>query len=250
MASDTIMASVVCQVASCRGYVQGKVKCKVQVKKLKLNWSLPCWSIAPRINLRTPAYETATIEPEASSNSRDYDEKLIQNYVPVYVMLPLGVVTIDNELEDRDGTKKQLEQLRVAGVDGVMIDVWWGIVESKGPNQYDWTAYRSLFKIIQECGLKLQAIMSFHQCGGNVGDSVNIPLPSWILKIGESNPDIFYTNRSGTRNKEYLTLGVDNQPLFHGRTAVEVSSLQLPNRLTNSNKESVVKKFKSVTMNV
>ena len=66
MASDTIMASVVCQVASCRGYVQGKVKCKVQVKKLKLNWSLPCWSIAPRINLRTPAYETATIEPEVT----------------------------------------------------------------------------------------------------------------------------------------------------------------------------------------
>ena len=136
----------------------------------------------------------------------------------------MGVVTTDNELEDRDGIKKQLKQLQAADVDGVMIDVWWGIVESKGPNQYDWTAYRSLFKIIQECGLKLQAIMSFHQCGGNVGDSVNIPLPSWILKIGELNPDIFYTNRSGTRNKEYLTLGVDNQPLFHGRTAVEVSS--------------------------
>lgn len=139
----------------------------------------------------------------------------------------MGVVTTDNALEDRDGIKKQLGQLRAAGVDGVMVDVWWGIVESKGPKQYDWTAYKSLFKIIQEFGLKLQAIMSFHQCGGNVGDSVNIPLPSWILKIGESNPDIFYTNRSGNRNKEYLTLGVDNQPLFHGRTAVEVSSLQL-----------------------
>ncbi|XP_022135924.1 beta-amylase-like isoform X2 [Momordica charantia] len=123
---------------------------------------------------------------------------------------------------NRDGIKKQLGQLRAVGVDGVMVDVWWGIVESKGPKQYDWTAYKSLFKIIQEFGLKLQAIMSFHQCGGNVGDSVNIPLPSWILKIGESNPDIFYTNRSGNRNKEYLTLGVDNQPLFHGRTAVEV----------------------------
>ncbi|KAE8645749.1 beta-amylase isoform X1 [Cucumis sativus] len=227
MASDTIMASFVCQVHSGIikriAHVQGEVKCKLQVKNLKPNWSLPCWSIAPRINLRTPAYETTTIEQEVStSSSPDYDKKLIQNYVPVYVMLPLGVVTTDNELEDRDGIKKQLKQLQAADVDGVMIDVWWGIVESKGPNQYDWTAYRSLFKIIQECGLKLQAIMSFHQCGGNVGDSVNIPLPSWILKIGELNPDIFYTNRSGTRNKEYLTLGVDNQPLFHGRTAVEL----------------------------
>ncbi|KAG6589184.1 Beta-amylase, partial [Cucurbita argyrosperma subsp. sororia] len=179
------MTSVVCQMHSgiietivpCSGYVQGRYKCKVQGKKLELNWSLPCWSIASRINHRISAYEATTIEPEASRSSPDYDERLIKNYVPVYVMLPLGVITTDNELEDRDEITKQLEQLREAGVDGVMIDVWWGIVESKGANQYDWTAYRSLFKIIQGCG---------------------------------------------TRNQEYLTLGVDNQPLFHGRTAVEI----------------------------
>ncbi|KAK4437324.1 Beta-amylase [Sesamum alatum] len=66
------------------------------------------------------------------------------------------------------------------------------------------------------------AIMSFHQCGGNVGDAVYIPIPDWILAVGEKDPDIFYTNRSGTRNKEYLSLGVDNLPLFQGRTAVEM----------------------------
>lgn len=114
-------------------------------------------------------------------------------------------------------------QLRAAGVDGVMVDVWWGIIELKGPKQYDWRAYRSLFQLVQECGLTLQAIMSFHQCGGNVGDIVNIPIPQWVLDIGESNPDIFYTNRSGFRNKEYLTVGVDNEPIFHGRTAIEVN---------------------------
>ena len=135
----------------------------------------------------------------------------------------LGVVTVDNVLEDKDGIEKQLKELRSAGVDGVMVDVWWGIIESKGPKQYDWSAYRILFQIIQECELKLQAIMSFHQCGGNVGDVVNIPLPQWVLDIGESDPDIFYTNRSGNRNKEYISVGVDNHPLFYGRTAVEVS---------------------------
>lgn len=114
-------------------------------------------------------------------------------------------------------------QLRAAGVDGVMVDVWWGIIELKGPKQYDWSAYRSLFQLVQECGLTLQAIMSFHQCGGNVGDAVNIPIPQWVLDIGESNHDIFYTNRSGTRNKEYLTVGVDNEPIFHGRTAIKVN---------------------------
>lgn len=134
----------------------------------------------------------------------------------------MGVITNDNVLEDKNGLENQLKKLKAAGVDGVMSDVWWGIVESKGPKQYDWSAYRSLFELVQQCELKLQAIMSFHQCGGNVGDIVNIPLPHWVLELGETNPDIFYTNRTGNRNKEYLTIGVDNQPLFDGRTAIEV----------------------------
>ncbi|KAK4255383.1 hypothetical protein QN277_008390 [Acacia crassicarpa] len=146
------------------------------------------------------------------------------NYVPIYVMLPLGVVTVENVFEDPEGLKKQLKELHDAGVDGVMVDVWWGIIEKKGPKQYEWNAYRSLFQVVQECGLKLQTIMSFHQCGGNVGDAVTIPIPQWVLDIGESNPDIFYTNRSGTRDKEYLSNGVDNEPLFHGRTPIQIYS--------------------------
>lgn len=142
-------------------------------------------------------------------------------------MLQLGVVSSDNEVIDGEGLRQQLRKLRAAGVDGVMTDVWWGIVESKGPKQYNWKGYRSLFQILHECDLKVQAIMSFHQCGGNVGDEVYIPIPPWVLEIGGSNPDIFYTDRSGNRNKEYLSLGVDNRPLFHSRTAVQVSLLFL-----------------------
>ncbi|KAJ7948198.1 Beta-amylase [Quillaja saponaria] len=165
--------------------------------------------------------QVATKKPEASG-AVPYDEKLLANYVPVYVMLQLGVITLDNNLEDRDGLGKQLKELRAAGVDGVMLDVWWGIVESNGPKEYNWNGYRNLFQLIQECGLKLQAIMSFHECGGNVGDAVSIPLPKWVLEIGESNPDIFYTNSTGNRNKECVTLGVDKEPLFQGRTAIEI----------------------------
>ncbi|KAG4159626.1 hypothetical protein ERO13_D02G186600v2 [Gossypium hirsutum] len=161
---------------------------------------------------------------QAPTAPSTYNEKILANYVPVYVMLPLGVISNDNVFEDQPKMEKQLKELRAAGVDGVMVDVWWGIVESKGPKQYDWSAYRSLFALVQECGLKLQAIMSFHRCGGNVGDEVTIPLPQWVLDIGETDPDIFYTNRKGNRNKEYLTIGVDNQPLFDGRTAVQLYS--------------------------
>lgn len=134
----------------------------------------------------------------------------------------MGVISNDNALLDKDNLQKQLNKLSGAGVDGVMVDVWWGIVESKGPGQYDWSAYRVLFQLIRESNLKLQAIMSFHQCGGNVGDAVNIPIPKWVLQIGEGDPDIFFTNKDGNRNQEYLTIGVDNQPIFAGRTALQV----------------------------
>lgn len=60
--------------------------------------------------------------------------------------------------------------------------------------------------------------MSFHAAGGNVGDTCKIPLPSWVLVVGERNPDVFFTDKAGVRNRECLSLGCDTQPLFHGRS--------------------------------
>ena len=46
--------------------------------------------------------------------------------------------------------------------------------------------------------------MSFHQCGGNVGDACNIPLPSWVLAVGDSH-SVFYTDREGNVDKGTLS---------------------------------------------
>lgn len=64
--------------------------------------------------------------------------------------------------------------------------------------------------------------MSFHECGGNVGDDVHIPLPHWVTEIGQKNPDIYFTNREGQRIVECLTWGIDKERVLKGRTAVEV----------------------------
>ena len=64
--------------------------------------------------------------------------------------------------------------------------------------------------------------MSFHECGGNVGDDVSIPLPEWVIEIGKSNPDIYFTDREGRRNSECLSWGIDKERVLQGRTAVEV----------------------------
>ncbi|CAM0953125.1 unnamed protein product [Alopecurus aequalis] len=143
-------------------------------------------------------------------------------YVPVYVMLPLNVVSVEGEVVDADALVGQLRVLKAAGVDGVMVDCWWGNVEAHRPQEYNWTGYRRLFHIIRELKLKLQVVMSFHECGGNVGDDVSIPLPDWVIEIGKSNPDIYFTDREGRRNTECLSWGIDKERVLQGRTAVEV----------------------------
>ena len=60
--------------------------------------------------------------------------------------------------------------------------VQWGAVERR-PRQYDWSGYTQVFEAVKAAGLKLQAVMSFHACGGNVGDSAEVPLPPWVLKV-------------------------------------------------------------------
>eukprot|EP00850_Spirogloea_muscicola_P004636 SM000020S05986 [mRNA] locus=s20:231535:236334:- [translate_table: standard] len=147
---------------------------------------------------------------------------LLAHYVPVYVMLPLDVVTPDNILSHPERLLCNLRALKAAGVDGVMADIWWGVVEAAGSKQYDWSAYKALFKAIQNVGLKAQVVLSFHQCGGNTGDSCYIPLPKWVRDIGAQNPEIFFTNRDSLRNQEYLSFGIDNEPVLDKRTAVQV----------------------------
>lgn len=48
---------------------------------------------------------------------------------------------------------------------GVMVDVWWGVVEGDGPKAYNWSAYRQLVDMVSEIGLKMQCVMSFHGNG-------------------------------------------------------------------------------------
>jgi len=142
--------------------------------------------------------------------------------VPVYVMLPLNTITNTGSLNTNLPLDTWFAQLKSSNVDGIMGDVWWGIVERSGPRQYDWAAYTQLLQKVLQQGLKFQATMSFHQCGGNVGDDCDVLLPGWVLNVGKSNPDIFYTDQQKNRDEEYLSLGVDNQTLFNGRSPIQI----------------------------
>ncbi|KAG6430157.1 hypothetical protein SASPL_108219 [Salvia splendens] len=162
--------------------------------------------------------------PSASPKNEQVQERDYTGtpYVPIFVMLPLGLINMECELVDPDNLINQLRILKSSNVDGVMVDCWWGIVEAHNPQKYNWSGYRKLFQIVRDLDLKLQVVMSFHECGGNVGDDVHIPLPKWIMEIGSKNPDIFFTDREGRRNHECLTWGIDKQRVLEGRNALEV----------------------------
>ncbi len=64
----------------------------------------------------------------------------------------------------------------------VVDELQWGAVEH-GVEQYKWSGYRKLFEKVRQYNLKVQVVMSFHSCGGNVGDDVNINLPKFVDEV-------------------------------------------------------------------
>lgn len=119
-----------------------------------------------------------TFTPEGETMERweklhvlSYPHPKNDSSVPVFVMLPLDTVTMSGHLNKPRAMNASLMALKGAGVEGVMVDAWWGLVEKDGPMKYNWEGYAELIQMVQKHGLKLQVVMSFHQCGGNVGDS-------------------------------------------------------------------------------
>eukprot|EP00177_Eucheuma_denticulatum_P004835 GFKZ01008781.1.p1 GENE.GFKZ01008781.1~~GFKZ01008781.1.p1 ORF type:complete len:490 (-),score=46.92 GFKZ01008781.1:167-1636(-) len=133
--------------------------------------------------------------------------------VPVFVMLPLDSAAREPRMDERK-LFEAFDTLKGISVTGVMIDVWWGLCEQT-PGLYDFEKYVHLFVACRERQLKVQATMSFHACGGNIGDSVNIPLPSWVVEAGDKY-GFWFQDRGGRMNREYISFGADHEPLLDG----------------------------------
>ncbi len=99
------------------------------------------------------------------------------------------------------------------GAEGIMVDVWWGLCESNA-GQYDFSGYVKLLQVCKSHGLKVQAVMSFHACGGNIGDSVNVPLPAWVTALEPEIPELFYRDQRGDPSREYISLSCDRLGVF------------------------------------
>ncbi|QIV95361.1 glycosyl hydrolase family 14 [Allofrancisella inopinata] len=97
----------------------------------------------------------------------------------------------------------------------VSTDVWWGLVQEEHPEKYDWSYYDRLsytLKCISDerpdlPEINWAPIMSFHQCGGNVGDNIYIKIPKWAITNRE------FISDNGNKCQEYVSFWHDNDML-------------------------------------
>ncbi|RVX22316.1 Inactive beta-amylase 9 [Vitis vinifera] len=137
--------------------------------------------------------------------------------VRLYVGLPLDIVSDCNTLNQVKAVSAGLKALKLMGVDGVELPVWWGIAEKEAMGKYDWSGYLAVAEMVQKMGLKLHVSLCFH-----ASKQPKVSLPQWVSQIGEVQPDIFHTDRLGQHYKECLSLAVDDLPVLDGKTPIQV----------------------------
>ncbi|EYU32120.1 hypothetical protein MIMGU_mgv1a019039mg [Erythranthe guttata] len=71
-------------------------------------------------------------------------------------------MTLDgNDVSHPEELINSFQKLKAIGVEGMMVDTWWGITEPDTPQEYNLKGYRKLFTMIRNTGLKIQAYEQF-----------------------------------------------------------------------------------------
>lgn len=135
----------------------------------------------------------------------------------LYVGLPLDAVSETSTINHGRAISAGLKALKLLGVEGVELPVWWGIAEKEAIGSYNFSGYLDLVKMVEKAGLKLHVSLCFH-----ASKQPKIPLPDWVTKIGENDPSIYFTDRSGLLYKDCLSLAVDELPILRGKTPIDV----------------------------
>ncbi|WCJ23552.1 beta-amylase 3 [Euphorbia peplus] len=139
------------------------------------------------------------------------------NGVRLFVGLPLDAVSDCNTVNHTRAIAAGLRALKLLGVEGVELPIWWGVVEKEAMGKYEWSGYLSIAEMVQKAGLKLHVSLCFH-----ADQQHKLSLPQWVSRIGELKPDIFFKDRSGHYYKDCLSFAVDDLPVLDGKTPIEV----------------------------
>ncbi|KAL6548454.1 Glycosyl hydrolase 14 [Orobanche gracilis] len=136
----------------------------------------------------------------------------------LYVGLPLDTVSNSNTINHARALAAGLKALKLLGVAGVELPVWWGVVENEAMGKYDWTGYLAVVNMVQELGLEVHVSLCFHASRHRH----NVSLPQWVSRIGEAEPSIYFADRLGHQYKDCLSLAVDQLRVLDGKSPLEV----------------------------
>ncbi|CAL5393172.1 unnamed protein product [Camellia sinensis] len=173
-----------------------------------------------RLTLKAVAQSEPLVSDKVSCNTMTSrtGSKAIDG-IRLYVGLPNDAISDCNTINHPRAITAGLRALKLLGVDGVELPVWWGIVEKEAMGKYEWSGYLALAEMVEKAGLKLHVSLCFHASG-----EAKIPLPKWVSRIGESEQSIFYTDRLGKQFRDCLSLAVDDLPVLDGKTPIQVYS--------------------------
>ncbi|KAK6146141.1 hypothetical protein DH2020_020010 [Rehmannia glutinosa] len=162
-----------------------------------------------KIASATPQADASLISDKASKITRTKPN----DGVKLFVGMPLDTVSKSNTINHARAISAGLKALKLLGVDGVELPVWWGIAENEIMGKYEWTAYLAVVEMVQKLGLKLHVSLCFH-----ASQECKIPLPEWVSRNGEVDPNIYFMDRLGQQYKDCLSLAVDDVPVLDGKT--------------------------------
>lgn len=153
-------------------------------------------------------FTTACTENKTGKNPGQHEKRDFSQF-SANAMAPL-VMESDAEWQEFE---EQITIAKSIGVNAISVDIWWGLVEAKTDNQFDWQYYDKIFAIILKAELHIVPIMSVHRCGGYEGDACNYPVPDWIWTHFESKgmtkSDLMFKGENGVENDEFVSLWQD-----------------------------------------
>ncbi|KAK4798045.1 hypothetical protein SAY86_030371 [Trapa natans] len=168
---------------------------------------------ATGFTLKAVLSEQDRATPPAPALSRSHPK----NGVSLYVGLPLDAVSEASTINHAKAISAGLKALKLLGVEGVELPVWWGVAEKEANGSYNFSGYLDLVKMVKKAGLKLHISLCFH-----ASKQPKISLPEWVTQIGENDPNLYFRDRSGLLYKDCLSLAVDELPVLGGKTPMAV----------------------------
>ena len=74
-----------------------------------------------------------------------------KDFVSMFIMMSLDSMTTENAMNRRKAMNIEMAMLKSAGEEGVMIDVWWGLVERKEQKEKEDEGKKMLHFVVIFC---------------------------------------------------------------------------------------------------